>query len=176
MRLLADENFPKPIVEMLRAEGHDLLWARMNHAGARDVFLLDLAEAEARVVLTLDKDFWQTAVQRRSPLERSGVVLFQVHPATPERLAPLVHAFIAANTVWARHISIIHGRRNSNDRGRQKVNRPFRRCILQLVRSDLRARRSFVQSSRLLTSSKSGGPGGVGLHGCFTSGLSQRVR
>lgn len=27
-RLLADENFPKPIVEALRAEGHDVLWAR----------------------------------------------------------------------------------------------------------------------------------------------------
>ena len=28
MRLLADENFPKPIIEALRAEGHDVLWAR----------------------------------------------------------------------------------------------------------------------------------------------------
>jgi hypothetical protein len=36
-------------------------------------------------VLTLDKDFWQITVQRRSPLEQSGVVLFRVHPATTER-------------------------------------------------------------------------------------------
>ena len=107
MRLLADENFPRPVVEALRAEGHDVLWARMDHAGASDVVLLDLAEAEARIVLTLDKDFWQIAVQRRSPLEQSGVVLFRVHPATPERLAPLVRAFIAANAVWAGQISII---------------------------------------------------------------------
>jgi predicted nuclease of predicted toxin-antitoxin system len=107
MRLLADENFPKPVVEALRAEGHDVLWARMDHAGARDVVLLDLAETETRIVLTLDKDFWQIAVQRRSPLEQPGIVLFRVHPATPERLAPLVHAFMAANTVWAGQISII---------------------------------------------------------------------
>ena len=107
MLLLADENFPKPVIEVLRAEGHDVLWARTDHAGARDVVLLDLAEAEARIVLTLDKDFWQIAVQRRSPLEQSGVVLFRVHPATPERLAPLVRAFIAADTTWAGHISII---------------------------------------------------------------------
>jgi hypothetical protein len=26
MRLLADENFPKPIIDKLRAEGHDVLW------------------------------------------------------------------------------------------------------------------------------------------------------
>src|SRR6185312_1017278 len=107
MLLLADENFPKPVIEVLRAEGHDVLWARTDHAGARDVVLLDLAEAEARIALTLDKDFWQIAVQRRSPLEQSGVVLFRVHPATPERLAPLVRAFIAADTTWAGHISII---------------------------------------------------------------------
>jgi hypothetical protein len=41
MRLLADENFPKPSIEALRAAGHDVLWARTNLAGLRDVDLLD---------------------------------------------------------------------------------------------------------------------------------------
>ncbi len=63
--------------------------------------------SEGRIVLTLDKVFWQIAVQRRSPLVRSGVVLLRVHPATPEKLAPLVHVFAAADTAWAGHISII---------------------------------------------------------------------
>ena len=107
MRLLADENFPKPIVEALRSDGHDVLWARADCGGWNDVALLDLAESEARVVLTLDKDFWQIAVQRRMPLEQSGVVLFRVHPATPENLDPLVRAFVEANRAWAGHISII---------------------------------------------------------------------
>jgi predicted nuclease of predicted toxin-antitoxin system len=83
------------------------MWARMDLAGTRDIVLLDLAESEARIVLTLDKDFWQIAVQRRSPLEQSGVVLFRLHPATPEKLAPLVRAFVEADTTWAGHISII---------------------------------------------------------------------
>ena len=107
MRLLADENFPRPIVEALRADGHDVVWARTDCAGWKDVVLLDLAESEARIVLTLDKDFWQIAVQRRIPLEQSGVVLFRVHPATPENLDPLVRAFVEANRAWAGHISII---------------------------------------------------------------------
>src|ERR1039458_9546299 len=85
MRFLADENFPKPIVEALRAAGHDVLWARTDCAGWKDVLLLELAESDARTLLTLDKDFWQIAVQRRVPLERSGIVLFRVHPATPDR-------------------------------------------------------------------------------------------
>lgn len=107
MRLLADENFPRPIVESLRAQGHDVLWARTNLAGATDVALLERAESEARVVLTLDKDFWQVALQRRCPLEESGVVLFRVHPATPENLAPLVRLFAEASVTWAGHVSIV---------------------------------------------------------------------
>jgi predicted nuclease of predicted toxin-antitoxin system len=75
MRILADENFPRPNVEALRAEGYDVLWARTDCAGWKDVVLLDLAESEARIVLTLDKDFWQIAVQRRLPLRQSRVIL-----------------------------------------------------------------------------------------------------
>lgn len=107
MRLLADENFPKPIIGLLCAEGHDVLWARTDLSGSSDIALLDRAESEARIVLTLDKDFWQIAVQRRSPLEQSGVVLFRVHPATPASLAPLVRMIAGTNTQWAGHISII---------------------------------------------------------------------
>jgi predicted nuclease of predicted toxin-antitoxin system len=107
MRLLADENFPKPSVEKLRAIGHDVLWARTDCAGWKDIALLELAESEKRIVLTLDKDFWQIGVQRRPPLEQSGVVLFRVHPATPENIEPLVRAFDEAKFTWAGHISII---------------------------------------------------------------------
>ena len=107
MRLFADENFPKPIVQMLRAEGHDVLWARTHRQGWKDSALLERAESESRLMLTLDKGFWQIAVQRRVPLEHSGVVLFRVHPATKENLDPLVRVFVEAIWAWAGHISII---------------------------------------------------------------------
>jgi predicted nuclease of predicted toxin-antitoxin system len=69
MRLLADENFPLPTIEALRQAGHDVTWARTDAAGAGDAALLEAAEAEERILLTLDKDFWQIAAQRRRPLE-----------------------------------------------------------------------------------------------------------
>jgi predicted nuclease of predicted toxin-antitoxin system len=84
-----------------------VLWARTDCSGWKDAALLDLAESEARIMLTLDRDFWQIAVQRRAPLRQSGVVLFRVHPATPENLEPLVRAFVESNRSWAGHISII---------------------------------------------------------------------
>jgi predicted nuclease of predicted toxin-antitoxin system len=69
MRLFADENFPLPTIEALRQAGHDVTWARADCHSTKDVALLDRAEAEGRVLLTLDKDFWQIAIQRRRPLQ-----------------------------------------------------------------------------------------------------------
>lgn len=107
MRLFADENFPKPIVEALRGAGHDVLWVRTDCPGWKDLAILELAEAESRIVLTLDKDFLQLALQRRSPIENAGVVLFRVLPATPENLMPVVRSFVASNRDWTGHISTI---------------------------------------------------------------------
>jgi hypothetical protein len=66
-----------------------------------------MAESEARVILTLDRDFWQIGVQRRVALNECGIVLFRVHPATPDYIEPLVRAFLAADTKWAGHVSTI---------------------------------------------------------------------
>jgi predicted nuclease of predicted toxin-antitoxin system len=106
MRFLADENFPSPLVETMRVGGHDVLWARTHCAGWKDALLLELAESEARIVLTLEKDFWQIAVQRRVPIQQSGVILFRVHPATPEK-RPLLRTLFDANRQWVGHLSII---------------------------------------------------------------------
>ena len=103
MKILADENFPRPIVEILRGEGHDVLWARTDCPGLKDRVLLERAEADGRLVLTLDKDFWQLALQRSIPLKHCGVM----HPAIPENLAPLVDSTLRAEHAWAGQVSIV---------------------------------------------------------------------
>jgi predicted nuclease of predicted toxin-antitoxin system len=107
MRLLADENFPKPSVDWLRRAGHDVQWARTDCPGSKDTALLERAEAEARILLTLDKDFRQIALQRRGSLARAGVVLFRVHPATPAAIAPLLRAFVRSSRDWPGHVSTV---------------------------------------------------------------------
>ena len=64
MLLLGDENFPKRIVDILRSCGNDVVWALTDCRGWKDAALLDFAESDARIILTLDKDFWHIAVQR----------------------------------------------------------------------------------------------------------------
>ena len=119
MLLLADENFPKPVIEVLRAEGHDVLWARTDHAGARDVVLLDLAEAEARIVLTLDKDFWQIAVQRPSQLEQIGGRFVPSSSGDHREVGTACTCVHRGGYDVGRTYQHYHGRRNSNGRGRR---------------------------------------------------------
>jgi predicted nuclease of predicted toxin-antitoxin system len=107
MGLLEDENFPLPTVTALRQAGHDVTWTRTDAPGTGDLALLDLAETESRVLLTLDKDFWQIAIQRRKPLERSGVILFRVHPAIPENITPLVLRTMSTEQEWGGHASVV---------------------------------------------------------------------
>jgi predicted nuclease of predicted toxin-antitoxin system len=54
----------------LRKQDHDVLWARTDCPGLKDRSLLERAEADGRVVLTLDKDFWQVALQRPAEFEQ----------------------------------------------------------------------------------------------------------
>src|SRR5258708_15577678 len=111
MRLLADENIPKPTVQALRQDGHDVLWARTDCRSEPDSLLLDIAEAEGRIVLTLDKDFWQIALQRPQPLLKAGVVLLRVHPAVPDSITSLARRALASACTWNGHVSVVtvHG-------------------------------------------------------------------
>jgi predicted nuclease of predicted toxin-antitoxin system len=108
MLLLADENFPLPTVSALRGDGHDILWARVDAPGAKDTALLEMAELARRLILTLDKDFWQIALQRPEPIARCGLLLFRVHPAVPDMLTPLARRAIEhAGAGWRGQIHIV---------------------------------------------------------------------
>ena len=107
MRLLADENFPLAVVEDLGDHGHDVAWARTDFPGVRDNSLMDLAESQGRSLLTLDKDFWQLALQRRQPLRESGVIVFRIHPATPANLLPVVRRALESSQDWRGHASVV---------------------------------------------------------------------
>lgn len=57
MRLLANENVEQPVVDALRAAGHDVTCVGEAAPGARDEQVLHLANVEGRLLLTNDKDF-----------------------------------------------------------------------------------------------------------------------
>jgi hypothetical protein len=58
-------------------------------------------------MVTLDKDFWQIAIQRRQSLEQGGVILFRIHPAIPENITPLVLRTVAMDQQWEGHATVV---------------------------------------------------------------------
>jgi len=77
MRLLADENVPGPVVTTLRERGHDVSWVKESLPGADDAVVLDFAQRERRVVVTLDTDFGELAFRSGLPAN-CGVVLIRL--------------------------------------------------------------------------------------------------
>ena len=58
MRILADENIPLSVVKFLKKEGHDVLTLYdLNKRGISDIEVVETAEKDDRIILTLDLDF-----------------------------------------------------------------------------------------------------------------------
>jgi len=92
MRLFADENVARAIVAWLRDLGHDVLYAPEIQPGAADSEWLRRAEAEGRILLTMDKDFGDLAFRDR--LTSYGIVLLRLGDMPlADRLARLERAW-----------------------------------------------------------------------------------
>src|SRR4051794_30053352 len=74
-RLLADENFPRPVVTELTYLGHDVAdmeGVGLANQGISDAAVLDIATSDRRAVLTLDRgDFYRL---HRSRPTHAGIV------------------------------------------------------------------------------------------------------
>ena len=62
MKILLDTCVWGGAVELLVAEGHDVIWAGSWDSDPGDVAILEFAHAEGRILVTLDKDFGELAV------------------------------------------------------------------------------------------------------------------
>lgn len=95
-RLYADENFPLPVVEFLRASGHDVLTAReAGQANLKipDETVLSFAKREGRAVLTRNRRHF-IRLHLAQP-DHAGIVVCTEEPNF-EELAARIHQVIAA--------------------------------------------------------------------------------
>ncbi|MBK7876638.1 MAG: DUF5615 family PIN-like protein [Planctomycetes bacterium] len=83
MRLLANENFPGPVVRELRRLGHDVAWILELQPSAPDELVLARAQLEGRTLVTFDKDFGLLAFRAGLP-HACGVVLLRLNGSSPE--------------------------------------------------------------------------------------------
>jgi len=105
MRILANENVPGPVVGTLRERGHDVLSVREGMRGASDRAVLGRAQAEGRLIVTLDKDFGELVFGRGREAS-CGVVLFRSRLRSPEFLSQFVLNALARPIQWEGNFSV----------------------------------------------------------------------
>lgn len=106
MRILADENCPGDLVNALRHIGHDVAWIREDARGSQDPAILARAQAEARLILTFDKDFGELAFRTRLPAA-SGIILCRLHGLPPARVVAIVLAALNSRPDWIGRFTVI---------------------------------------------------------------------
>jgi predicted nuclease of predicted toxin-antitoxin system len=75
MNFLADEDVEKPVVEMLRHHGHDVLYMCEIATRTIDEKLLEQANAESRLLLTNDKDYGELVFLQKKV--SAGIILMR---------------------------------------------------------------------------------------------------
>lgn len=83
MKLLADVNVEKPIVDYLKSIGNDVKWIPDYDCMLPDDELLEIANSENRIMLTNDKDFGEL-VFRQNRIA-SGIILIRMKGDSSEK-------------------------------------------------------------------------------------------
>ena len=106
MRILANENVTRTVIESLRAQGHDVVSVKESLRGAQDDAILARAQSEKRIVVTHDKDFGELAFRVGLSAE-CGVILLRLAGTNNDADNRRVLEAIASRTDWAGHFSVI---------------------------------------------------------------------
>ncbi len=76
MRILADECCDAQLVAALRQDGHDVRYISESDKGSKDRQVRELAYADQRLLLTIDKDFGELIVRLKELSH--GVLLIRI--------------------------------------------------------------------------------------------------
>ena len=110
MRFVADENFPRNALRVMRESGFDVVSIAETHPGIPDTEVLSIASAESRTLLTFDKDFGDLAFRQGLPAS-CGVILFRVGSLTPAETGAIAVATLQSGVAWAGHFCVVSDRK-----------------------------------------------------------------
>jgi predicted nuclease of predicted toxin-antitoxin system len=99
VKIKVDENIGRSGIDLLRHAGQDVMTVReQGLAGAADEVVFQACVAEARTLITLDRDFGQ--VPRFPPKQGAGIVVLELGgPASLRHLHDRLRDFLALAAV-----------------------------------------------------------------------------
>lgn len=106
MRIIANENVTRTVIDQLRQLGHDVISVKESMRGQADNAILARAETEQRLVVTHDKDFGELAFRLQLPAT-CGVVLFRLSGSDPDADNQRMLTVLESRDDWAGHFSVV---------------------------------------------------------------------
>lgn len=76
MKFIADENLGSQVPSHLKNLGFDIIWVQKIAPGKPDIKILEKANREKRILITLDKDFGKLVFKEK--LANAGVILLRL--------------------------------------------------------------------------------------------------
>lgn len=109
MKLLANENFPKASVLLLRKLGYDILSIGEDNPSITDQSVMDIAQHEQRLIVTFDRDYGEL-IYKYNYRPEQGVLYLRILEYTPEEPARMVHELLSgAELETARRFTVYDG-------------------------------------------------------------------
>jgi predicted nuclease of predicted toxin-antitoxin system len=110
MRILADENVPGTLVNLLRQRGHDVVWIRADAPGSADEAVIESARKAGRILLTSDKDFGEL-VFRHGLSAPDGVILLRISDKSPQNYVSKAISALESQADWTGCLVVITDQR-----------------------------------------------------------------
>ncbi len=110
MRLVADENVPRPVIERLRADGLAVHSIAEVNAGVPDRAVMQASRERAIILITYDRDFGELAIRDGLPV--TGVILLELERLSLDGQVERVSKCLAAGAAeWIGHFSVVESAR-----------------------------------------------------------------
>ncbi len=77
IKIIADENINRPLINVLRESGYEVLSVFEQNRGVPDICIIELARTGPYIILTEDKDFGEWFFAHREP--NFSVILLRYH-------------------------------------------------------------------------------------------------
>ena len=106
MRLLADENIPRLVVEFICSRGHDAIWVGKVAPGIKDQEVLSLATTQKRTLITFDTDFGEL-VFRLGLAAPFGIILFRLPPDSLSGISQSIVRALESQEDWVNRFSVV---------------------------------------------------------------------
>lgn len=103
---LANENFPKPAVIMLRNHGYSVKAIAEDSPGISDEEVMKMASALDYIILTFDKDYGEL-IFRHSKENPPGVIFFREKGANPNFSGELLISLLSESSIQFRNAFIV---------------------------------------------------------------------